>query len=77
MKCFYCKEGQNADGFTTDVTELGTHVIIIRNVPCQKCKQCGEITYTLDVSERLERIVDDLRESVTEISVLQYERIAA
>ena len=76
MKCFFCK-GKLDNGFTTDVTDVGSCIIIIRNVPCHKCTQCGEVSYTLDVSERLEQIVDGLREPATEITVLQYTSTAA
>ena len=78
MKCIFCK-GNIADGITTDVTDLISSVIIIRNVPCHKCTQCGEVSYTLDVSERLEKIVDNLKESdsVTEIAVVRYTDTAA
>ena len=76
MKCFFCK-GKMVDGFTTDVTDLESSVIIIRNVPCHRCSQCGEVSLTLDVAERLEQIVDTLRETVTEIAVIQYSNTAA
>jgi len=65
------------DGLTTDVTDLKSSVIIIRNVPCHKCSQCGEVSFTLDVSERLEEIVDALRESVAEVAIIQYSDTAA
>ena len=76
MKCFFCK-GQMVDSHTTDVTDLESSVIIIRSVPCQKCSQCGEVSFSLDVAERLEQIVDTLRESVTEIAVIRYSSTAA
>ena len=71
MKCFFCK-GHIADGMTTDMTDLGSCFIVIRNVPCHKCTQCGEISYTLDVSERLEQLVDNLKASMTEIAIVKY-----
>ena len=65
------------DGLTTDVTDLESSVIIIRKVPCHKCSQCGEISFALDVAERLEQIVDGLKATVTEIAVIQYSNSAA
>jgi len=65
------------DGLATDVTDLESSVIIIRNVPCHKCIQCGEVSFSLTVAERLEQIVDMLRESVTEIAIIQYSDSAA
>ena len=65
------------DGLTTDVTDLESSVIIIRNVPCHKCIQCGEVSFSLAVAERLEQIVDALSSSVTEIAIVQYSNTAA
>lgn len=49
MKCIYCKGNMESD-----FTDLKTCVIIIRNVPCYKCKQCGEVAFDFSVGERLE-----------------------
>ena len=76
MKCFFCK-GDLVDALTTDVTDLESSVIIIRGVPCHKCVQCGQVSFTLDVGERLENIVDALRDSLTEIAIVQYSNEAA
>ena len=76
MKCIFCK-GKITDGVTTDVTDLTSCVIVIRNVPCHKCAQCGEISFGIDVSERLEQIVDALRDSVTEVAIVKYTDSAA
>ena len=76
MKCFFCK-GKMVDALTTDVTDFESSVIIIRGVPCHKCIQCGEISFTLDVGERLEQIVNAFRDSLTEIAIVQYsDRVA-
>jgi len=65
------------DGVTTDVTDLGSSVIIIRNVPCHRCSQCGEVSFPINVAERLEQMVDALRGSVTEIAIIQFSIAAA
>ena len=71
MTCFFCK-GKKENALTIDVTDLGSCIVIIRGVPCHKCAQCGEITFDLAVGERLEQIVDTLKDSLTEIAVVQY-----
>jgi len=76
MKCFFCKCDM-VDALTTDVTDLESSVIIIRGIPCKKCAQCGEISFTLDVGERLEQIVDTLRNTLTEVAIIQYSDKAA
>jgi len=76
MTCFFCKS-EKENEFTIDVTDLGSCIVIVRGVPCYKCTQCGEITFDLIVGERLEQIVDTLKDSISEIAVVQYSNTAA
>jgi YgiT-type zinc finger domain-containing protein len=62
---------------TSDFTDLKTCLVVIRNVPCHKCVQCGEIVFDFNVGERLEEIVDKLKDSLTEIAIVQYSNRAA
>ena len=76
MKCYFCK-GNLENGYTSHISEIGESVIFIKNVPCLKCDQCSEVSYIGGVYERLEQIVDALRDSVTEIAVIKYSESAA
>ena len=76
MTCFFCK-GDKENSFTIDVTDLGSCIVIVRGVPCYKCKQCSETTFDLVVGERLEEIVEALNDSIMEIAVVQYSNTAA
>lgn len=71
MTCFYCK-GDMLDSTTTYVEDLGNCIIIIRNVPCLKCSQCGEVSYNGTVLKQLEKIVDQLKNSLTEVAIVNY-----
>lgn len=71
MTCFYCK-GSMAESTTTHVVEIGECVIIIKHVPCQKCRQCGEVVYTGSVVERLEQITEQLEKTLTEVAIVNY-----
>ena len=75
MKCFECG-AMMEKGTTTSVTDLGNCLVIVRNVPCYKCTECDEIFYTGDVVERLEKLVEDAKKLLQEISVFDYSRIA-
>ena len=75
MICMEC--GAKAEkGFTTDVTDLGNCLIIVRNVPCYKCAECNEITYTGDVIEHLENIIASAKKLMQEISIIDYSKAA-
>ncbi|MCL2187513.1 MAG: type II toxin-antitoxin system MqsA family antitoxin [Defluviitaleaceae bacterium] len=76
MNCFMCK-GSIKNDFTTFMVDLGACIIIVKNVPSQVCSQCGEASYTHEVTKKLESIVSTLRESITEIAVVNYASKAA
>lgn len=71
MTCFYCK-GSMVESTTTHVVEIGECVIIIKHVPCQRCRQCGEVVYTGSVVERLEQITEQLEKTLTEVAIVNY-----
>jgi len=76
MKCLKC----GADTFkstTTDVTDLGNCIVIVRNVPCYKCSECAEIIYTGDTIRKLDAIVEQAKKALSEISVIDYGNYAA
>ena len=75
MTCFMCK-GDIISSTTTFMVDLGNCIIIVKNVPCFQCSQCGEISYSDEVAKRLEKIVDTLKNTVTEISVIDYKTAA-
>lgn len=54
--CMYCKNST-----TTHVVNYNNCTIIIKNVPCLECTQCGEKYYIDEVAEHLEDIVICLR----------------
>ena len=75
MLCMKC--GSSAEkGFTTDVTDFGNCLIIVRHVPCYKCNECDEVIYTADVVKKLEQIVEKAKELMQEISIVDYDRVA-
>jgi len=76
MKCLYCK-GTMLSDTTSDFTDLKTCIVVIKNVPCHKCIQCGEVVFDFHVGERLEQIVDNFKDSLMEIAVVHYADKAA
>jgi len=66
-----CK-GSLVDKPTTFMADIDKCIIIVKNVPSQVCSQCEEVSYDNEVAKQLERIVDSLRKSITEIAVVNY-----
>lgn len=71
MKCFYCKSELEVST-TTHVAELENCIVIIKNVPCMKCEQCGEVVYSGAVAKRLDEILDSFEKAMTEIAIVNY-----
>lgn len=74
--CMFCKNKTYTESTTTHVVNYQNCIIIIRNVPCLECDQCGEKYYTDEVAEKLERIVNSAKQLMQEISVVDYKTAA-
>ena len=76
MTCFFCKrqvEGKSA----SFMAEVDGRIVVIRNVPSQVCRQCGEVSYSRAVALELEKMVKRATALTTEISVASYAELAA
>ena len=71
MKCMECG-GRYAETKRTHVVDMKSYLIIIRNVPCLECVQCGDAIYTDTVATRLDKIVQNLKKFMGEIVVVEY-----
>lgn len=66
--CVFC--GGNLEQTTTDFVEkVDNYVVVIKNVPCEKCTQCGEEYFSTPVTEKLEAILDSIQKISSEITV--------
>ena len=71
MTCFFCK-GNMEKSATTHFVNLKSCMVIIKNVPCYECEQCGETVYNNEVALQLEKIVKTTATAITEIAVVNY-----
>lgn len=75
--CMFCKCDTVRESVTTHVVNDQNCIIVIKNVPCEECEQCGEKFYTDEVAERLEKLVSAAKRLMQEISVIDYQKAAA
>ena len=68
----YCNGTELRDSFTTYVAAMDKYTIIIKNVPCQECVQCGEKYYTDKVMQNIEAIVKKAIDAQCECFVTEY-----
>ncbi len=54
MNCTFC--GGIVKNDTTEYIEKqGNYIVVIKNVPCEKCEQCGEVYFSNEVALMLEK----------------------
>jgi len=71
MRCITCGAKTISDE-TTDVTDLKKCLLIVRNVPCHKCVECNETMLTGDVVKWLEDTIHKVKESMNEVTIINY-----
>ena len=75
MNCFLCK-GTMITATTTYMTTYNNCYIIIKNVPCLKCDQCGEDYINGVTMLKIESIIEKLKTILTEIAVVDFKTAA-
>ena len=74
--CMFCGCEVMKPAKATHVVNYNGCLIIVKNVPCEECGQCGEKYFTEEVAEKLEKIINAAKQLTQEISVLDYAKAA-
>lgn len=76
MRCLICRNGIMNKDVGTYFTQMQGCYVIIENVPCWKCDQCGEIVYSASVLEKVEEILEKVEKVASKIFIMDYSRAA-
>lgn len=76
MNCFKCK-GNLEEKNVNYMVDLEETIIIIKGVPAKVCTQCGEQFFDDETAENIEKIVDQLKELSTEVTIVNYKEKVA
>lgn len=76
MKCFMCK-GETEKKLVNYIVDMDKTIVIIKDVPANVCKQCGERYFDDEVMEKLEKVIENIKKVSVEISVVRYDEIVA
>lgn len=71
MNCFKCKRVLK-EKKVNYMVDLENTIIIIKGVPAKVCDNCGEQYFNDEVSENIERIVEQLKSLSAEVTVVNY-----
>lgn len=75
MSCFYCK-GDISPSTTVYTVQIDNTVIVIKNVPCEECEQCGEIEISHEVMQNIDKIINTAKQLMQEVAVIDYKMTA-
>ena len=76
MRWLVCRAETMIESKSTYFAQLGDCYIIIENVPCMKCGQCGEIVYSASVMEKIDEIIDRIKNIASKIFIMDYTKAA-
>lgn len=76
MNCFKCK-CELKEKKINYMVDLENTIIIIKGVPAKVCTNCGEQYFNNEVSENIERIVEQLKNLSAEVTVVNYKHDVA
>ena len=76
MSCFFCKGEMKPDTITHTV-QLANCIVVIKNVPCLRCVQCGETVLSAATIEKIEHILRTAEQALAEITVVNFPDCAA
>lgn len=76
MNCFTCGGNHIKESTTTYVENLENGVLIIKNVPCNKCVQCGEEFFSMKTMKEIEKLSKMAAGIMSEVVILDYNKAA-
>ena len=74
--CVFCK-GDLKPSTTTYTVNINDNIIMIKNVPCEECQQCGEQYFSTEVIKRLEKLVNQVKNTLSEVTIVDYNKQVA
>ena len=76
MKCLLCKSDSMVESKSTYIAQLDGCYVIIENVPCRKCAQCGEVVYSASVMEMIDEILEKIKNVASKIFIMDFNKAA-
>lgn len=76
MRCLSCKMEEMEEARNSYFAQLNNCYVIIENVPCYKCKQCGEVYYKASVLEKIDLLLEKIENVASKIFIMDYNQAA-
>lgn len=74
MKCIFCRCEEKLNySKSNDLVDFKGRIIIIKNVPCMVCPQCGEKYYDNDTMKMVEELFEKAKSTLYDYAEIDYE----
>lgn len=74
MTCMRCKN--TTINTTTYFGKVNDFYVIIENVPCLKCPECGEAYFSLQVMDKIDGIIKNVTGVLEKVKSIDYNNAA-
>ena len=71
MRCTMCRS-EAYDTFTSEAIEMDTGLLVIRNIPCYRCKKCYNLFCAGNVLQKMERMMRFAEKYPRQVTILDY-----
>ena len=72
MKCTICKTGHTHSGTTSVTLQRDNTVVVIRDVPAEICKDCGEYYLNETIARRVYADAEETAHRNVEVGIQRY-----
>lgn len=72
MQCVFCKTGETEPGTTTITLDRAKSIVVIREVPADVCRQCGEAYLSTEVAQNVSGRADDAARKGVEVEIVRF-----
>lgn len=72
MNCVICKKGETQAGKTTITLERERTTLVIKEVPADVCKDCGEEYVSAEVTAQLLKSAEDVVRAGVQVDIREY-----
>ena len=76
MNCFTCGSNHMIETSTIYVEKLKSGILIVKNVPCRKCSQCGEEFFSMATMKEIEKLSKQAEKIISEVMIIDYNKAA-
>ncbi len=72
MTCVFCKHGTTSPGVVTTTLQRGETTVILKGVPAEICRHCGEYYLSEGITEQVLQRAEEAAARGAEVEILRF-----